>query len=57
VVVSDPSTSLGWVIQQIARGQNRSPNGVIEKDVVLVWGPNPRILTGADILSRLLEGI
>ena len=57
VVVSDLSTSLGWVIQQIARGQNRSPNGVIEKDVVLVWGPNPRILTGADILSRLLEGI
>lgn len=32
-------------------------SGVMEKDVVLVWGESPRIITGADILGRLLEGM
>ena len=31
--------------------------GVVEKDMVLVWGESPRINTGADILGCLLEGM
>ncbi len=31
--------------------------GVIERDVVLVWEPQPRIITGADLFDRLLHGI
>lgn len=57
VVVRDESRSLGWVIQRLAEGGARSPSGVVEKDVVLVWGKSRRIITGADILGRLLEGI
>ena len=30
---------------------------IIEKDVILLWDGNPRIVTGTDILGRLLRGI
>jgi hypothetical protein len=30
---------------------------VIEQDIVLLWGTSKRILTGADILGRLMQGI
>jgi len=30
---------------------------VIDEDIILVWGAERRIITGADILGRLLRGI
>jgi metal transporter CNNM len=39
------------------RQSKTHPHGVIENDVVLVWGENRRIITGADLLDRLLHGI
>jgi metal transporter CNNM len=30
---------------------------VIDADVILVWGAEKRVITGADILGRLLRGI
>jgi metal transporter CNNM len=30
---------------------------VIDQDLILVWGKQRRIITGADILGRLLRGI
>ena len=36
---------------------NRSSDEPIDKDVVLVWEKKKRIITGADILGRLLKGI
>lgn len=30
---------------------------VIDHDVILVWGKDKRVITGADILGRLLKGI
>jgi hypothetical protein len=35
----------------------KDPASPIENDVVLVWVDQPRILTGKDILERLLTGI
>ncbi len=32
-------------------------DGVIEHDVLLIWGDNKRIITGADIFGRLLKGM
>ncbi|MBT8061346.1 MAG: DUF21 domain-containing protein [Xanthomonadales bacterium] len=57
IVVQGEDRSLGWVIQQLAIGGKQTKRGVMEKDVVLVWGKTPRIITGADILGRLLDGI
>jgi hypothetical protein len=30
---------------------------VIDNDLILVWGEQKRIITGSDILGRLLRGI
>ncbi len=29
----------------------------LRKDIILLWAPQKRIITGADILGRLLRGI
>ena len=56
VILRDAHTSLGEVIRLLRRGK-RDRNGVIDRDVVLLWGQEPRIITGADLLDRLLHGI
>jgi len=56
IILRDGKTPLGEVIRMLRRGK-RDPHGVIEHDVVLVWGAEPRIITGADLLDRLLQGI
>ena len=30
---------------------------VIDNDLILIWGTQKRIITGADLLGRLLRGI
>jgi len=56
IILRDGKTSLGDVIRLIRRGR-RDQHGVMEHDVVLIWGKEPRIITGADLLDRLLHGI
>ncbi len=57
IMVRGDRRSLGWVIEQLARSKPNTGDGMLENDVVLVWGPAPRIITGADILGRLLQGV
>ena len=57
IIVLDPSMPLGHVIGRLQAGGQRSEDDVIDNDVVLLWGDEPRIITGADILGRLLRGI
>jgi hypothetical protein len=56
IIVEDRKLSLGEVILQMKNRDIRS-DGAIDRDVVLVWGEKKRIITGADILGRLLQGI
>jgi metal transporter CNNM len=35
----------------------RIGDDIIDKDVILLWDNYPRIVTGTDILGRLLRGI
>jgi hypothetical protein len=35
----------------------RPDDDVIEHDLILVWGAQKRIITGSDLLGRLLRGI
>jgi metal transporter CNNM len=35
----------------------RPDDDVIDNDLILVWGVQKRIITGADLLGRLLRGI
>jgi hypothetical protein len=56
IVVKDRNTTLGDVIREMKQA-TKDPASPIENDVVLVWVDQPRILTGKDILERLLTGI
>jgi len=57
VIVLDPGLPLGRIIGRLQAGGVRSEDDVIDNDVVLLWGAERRIITGADILGRLLRGI
>jgi hypothetical protein len=57
IIVQDAATSLGDVIRELTRTDKQLGSGAIADDVILVWGKNRRIITGADILGRLLTGI
>ena len=50
-------TRLGDVIGQMKVVQERPEDDVIENDLILVWGTRKRIITGSDLLGRLLRGI
>lgn len=58
LIVTEPETRLGNVILHLKTNESldRDHDGDIETDVVLVWTDRPRIITGADILGRLLKG-
>lgn len=57
VVVRDASTPLGQVIRELQVEPEGRGDDVIDRDVILVWGESPRIITGADLLGRLMRGI
>lgn len=58
MVVNDRSTNLGRVIKDFRRQMDQHDDKPVDKDVVLLWTSDTRrIITGADILGRLLKGI
>ena len=57
IVVLDPETPLGQVVDQFWIIPESPRDDVIDHDVILVWGPQRRIITGADLLGRLFRGI
>lgn len=57
IVVTDPATKLGEVLPRLRVDRMHAGDDVIDNDLVLVWGEHRRIITGADILGRLLRGI
>jgi len=57
IIIHDSETSLGDTILQLKVNPERSGDDVIDKDVVLFWGDQKRVITGSDILGRLLRGI
>jgi hypothetical protein len=57
VIVRDMQTRLGDVIGRLTVAQERPDDDVIDNDLILVWGTQKRIITGSDLLGRLLRGI
>jgi metal transporter CNNM len=57
VIVRDMRTKLGDVIGHLRVVQERPGDDVVDDDLILVWGAQRRIITGSDLLGRLMRGI
>lgn len=58
IIVTDPALTLDQVLDQFVVEAEHGNDHVIDKDVILFWTPDSRrIVTGADVLGRLLKGI
>ncbi len=57
IVIKDKATKLGDVIHQFKVRAESAEDDVVDNDLILYWGKQKRIITGADILGRLLRGI
>jgi hypothetical protein len=56
VVVRDPRTLLGKVLLRLNLPGGSAEDDVIDQDLILLWADEKRVITGADILGRLLRG-
>lgn len=57
IVVRDEKTLLGLVLPRLKVRPERLSDDVIDNDLILLWAGERRVITGADILGRLLRGI
>jgi hypothetical protein len=57
IIVRDDQTPLGKIIPKLKVQPERSDDDVIDEDIILFWGSQKRIITGSDILGRLMRGI
>lgn len=58
LIVWDATLPLGQVLNRLTVRPERPGDDVIDQDLILVWTPNmKRIITGSDLLGRLLRGI
>ncbi len=58
IIARDPKARLGELIQRYrTRADAAGGDDIVEDDVILLWSDKPRVVTGTDILGRLLRGI
>lgn len=57
IIITDPKTPLDQVISKLKVSPERTEDDVIDEDLILLWGAQKKVVTGADILGRLLRGI
>jgi metal transporter CNNM len=57
IVVRDERKRLGELIPRFRVRPGPVEDDIVENDVILLWNEQPKILTGTDILGRLLRGI
>jgi metal transporter CNNM len=57
IIARGAKEKLGNLIQRFKVKSARRGEDIIDDDVILLWGATPRIVTGTDILGRLLRGI
>ncbi|MBF0456016.1 MAG: DUF21 domain-containing protein [Magnetococcales bacterium] len=57
IIVQKGSTPLGKVLIKLKVIPEKDGDDVIDQDIILLWGEKKRVITGADILGRLLRGV
>jgi hypothetical protein len=57
IVIKDMNAPFGNAIKKLKVRPETTEDDVIDEDVVLLWSEEKRVITGADILGRLMRGI
>ncbi|MCH8531393.1 MAG: CNNM domain-containing protein [Saccharospirillum sp.] len=57
IIVRNPQQTLGELMQRYRVRSPHQGDDIVEEDVILLWGETPKVVTGTDILGRLLRGI
>jgi len=57
IIIRDLKTRLGPVLTRFKVQPERVGDNVIDQDVIVLWGERKHIITGSDILGRLMSGI
>jgi hypothetical protein len=57
IIVTDSQTLLGKVLSRLRVNPKSEIDDVVDDDLILIWAEEKRVITGADILGRLLRGI
>lgn len=57
IIIKDGSIKLGDIIHLLNFNPEHMEDDVIDNDVILLWSDVKHVITGADILGRLLRGI
>ncbi len=57
IIIRDDHIRLGEVLPKLKVQPERPDDDVIDEDIILFWGSQKRIITGSDILGRLMRGI
>ena len=57
IVIRTGQARLGEIIPRLKVHPVRCDDDVIDEDIILFWGKVKRVITGSDILGRLLRGI
>lgn len=58
ILITDPQSRLDQLLPRLKVKPEHAQDDVIDQDIILIWtDSHKRIITGADILGRLLRGI
>jgi hypothetical protein len=57
ILIKDSNVLLGSVISQLKVYPEDAADDVIDNDLILLWNRERRVITGSDLLGRLLRGI
>jgi len=57
IIIRDPSEPLGKAIERLCLDPDVRGDEAIPFDVILLWSDRPRMITGSDLLGRLLRGV
>lgn len=57
IIVRNPATPLGEIIGRLKVRRQAPETDVVDEDFILLWAEQKRVITGSDILGRLLRGI
>lgn len=57
IIIRDGRESLDQVIPKLKVNPEHSQDDVVDEDIILLWAEEKKVITGSDLLGRLLRGI